>query len=152
MALTMALTLSALGQSATAGIGMRPTGAQGYLRQRDLVSAGRGVRAGRTAVTVGATAEPERPTHLDVASHTGYTKVVKVAISIPDDLFAEAEEMASRLGLNRSQLYVQAIRRLLGSQDDDPVTTKLDELAAELGSGSGAAVGRRLIEEGAWEW
>lgn len=77
---------------------------------------------------------------------------MKVAISIPDDLFVEAEQLASRLGLNRSQLYVQAIQRFLGSQDADPVTRKLDELAAQLSPGSTAAAGRRLIEGGAWEW
>jgi predicted transcriptional regulator len=86
------------------------------------------------------------------SGHTGYTQVMKVAISIPDDLFAEAEQLASRLGLNRSQLYVQAIQRFLGSQDADPVTRKLDELATPLGSDPGAAAGRRLIERGAWEW
>ena len=56
------------------------------------------------------------------------------------------------MGLNRSQLYAQAIQRFLKSQDPDPVTAKLDELAGEFGSGAGAAAGRRLIERGAWEW
>jgi hypothetical protein len=84
--------------------------------------------------------------------HTRYTWAMKVAISIPDDLFAEADQVASRLGLNRSQLYVQAIQRFLSSQDADPVTKKLDELATQLSSGFGTAAGRRLIEGGAWEW
>jgi len=77
---------------------------------------------------------------------------MKVAISIADNLFAEAEQVAARLGLNRSQLYAQAIQRFLKSQDPDPVTAKLDELAGEFGSGAGAGAGRRLIERGAWEW
>jgi predicted transcriptional regulator len=84
--------------------------------------------------------------------HTGYTSAMKVAVSLPDDLFVEADKVASRLGLNRSQLYARAIRRFLSSQDADPVTSKLDELATELSSDSGAAAGRRLIEGGAWEW
>jgi predicted transcriptional regulator len=77
---------------------------------------------------------------------------MKVAISIADDLFAEAEQVATRLGLNRSQLYALAIQEFLGSRDADPVTNKLDELADELGPTSGVAAGRRLIEQGAWEW
>jgi predicted transcriptional regulator len=77
---------------------------------------------------------------------------MKVAISIADDLFAEAEQAASRLGLNRSQLYARAIQQFLESRNADPVTNKLDELADELGSTSGVAAGRRLIEQGAWEW
>jgi DNA-binding CsgD family transcriptional regulator len=84
--------------------------------------------------------------------HTGYTTAMKVAISLPDALFVEADKVASRLGLNRSQLYARAIQRFLSSQDADPVTSKLDELATPLGSDSGAAAGRRLIEGGAWEW
>lgn len=77
---------------------------------------------------------------------------MKIAVSIAEDLFAEAEQMASRLGLNRSQLYAQAIRQFLESHGIDPVTGKLDELADELGSTSGVAAGRMLIEQGAWEW
>ncbi len=74
---------------------------------------------------------------------------MKVAISIADDLFAEAEQVATQLGLNRSQLYARAIQQFLESRDADPVTNKLDELADELGSTSGVAAGRRLIESGA---
>lgn len=77
---------------------------------------------------------------------------MKIAISIADDLFAEADEVASRLGLNRSQLYARAIRQFLASQEADPVTAKLDELADEFDGRAGAEAGRRLIEGGAWEW
>lgn len=77
---------------------------------------------------------------------------MKIAISIADDLFAEAEQVASRLGLNRSQLYARAIQRFLESQGADPVTKKLDALAGEFSAGPGAELGRRLIEKGAWEW
>ena len=34
---------------------------------------------------------------------------MKTAISIPDDVFAEAEETAQRLGVSRSGLYTRAI-------------------------------------------
>lgn len=77
---------------------------------------------------------------------------MKVAVSVPDDLFERADAMASRLGLNRSQLYARAIEAFLATQGEDPVTRKLDELADELAAGSGAGTGRRLIDHGAWEW
>jgi hypothetical protein len=77
---------------------------------------------------------------------------MKVAVSLPDGLFAEAEAAASRLGMNRSQFYAHAIQRFLASQPPDAVTRKLDELAEELGSMAGAEAGRRLVEQGSWEW
>lgn len=77
---------------------------------------------------------------------------MKVAVSVPDELFERADETASRLGLNRSQLYTRAIQEFLDAQGEDPVTKRLDELLDELGTGPGAGVGRRLIDRGAWEW
>lgn len=77
---------------------------------------------------------------------------MKVAVSVPDELFERADETASRLGLNRSQLYTRAIQEFLDAQGEDPVTKRLDELASELDPGPGADIGRRLIDHGAWEW
>ena len=78
---------------------------------------------------------------------------MKVAVSVPDELFQRADEAASRLGLNRSQLYTRAIEEFLLAQGEvDPVTRRLDELADELDTGFATSAGRRLIEQGAWEW
>ena len=77
---------------------------------------------------------------------------MKVAVSLPDSLSERADDMASRLGLNRSQLFATAIEQYLGERGDDPVTSKLDELAEEFGEAPGETVGRRLIDSGAWEW
>lgn len=38
--------------------------------------------------------------------------VVKIAVSIPDDVFAAAEAEARRRGMNRSALYTEALRQL----------------------------------------
>jgi len=88
-------------------------------------------------------------------SSCGYYQLywgMKVAVFVPDDLFERADEVASRLGLNRSQLYTRAIQEFLDTQGEDPVTQRLDELADELGTGPGAGMGRRLIDHGVWEW
>ncbi len=77
---------------------------------------------------------------------------MKVAVSIPAGLFERADESAARLGLNRSQLYARAIEEFLRSEGNDPVTARLDEIADELNSNQGAALARRLIDVGAWEW
>lgn len=48
----------------------------------------------------------------------GYTRpVVKVAVSIPDDVFDAAEDEARRRGVNRSALYAEALRQLTMSRE-----------------------------------
>ncbi|MDE0267727.1 MAG: hypothetical protein OXI96_01640 [Acidimicrobiaceae bacterium] len=51
---------------------------------------------------------------------------MKVAISIPDPLFAEAERLAQRQKLSRSQLYTQALELLVSQQDDSEITRQLN--------------------------
>lgn len=77
---------------------------------------------------------------------------MKIAISIPDELFERAERMAARRQMNRSQLYARAVEKYLIAEAADPVTARLDELADEMSNADGAGWGRRLIETGAWEW
>lgn len=60
--------------------------------------------------------------------HTCYTAGMKTAISIPDDLFREAEMAAKKQGLNRSQLFARALREFLARQKDDGVTAQLDRV------------------------
>ena len=44
---------------------------------------------------------------------TGYTPIVKTAISIPDDLFREVEACSRRLKVSRSRLFATAAREYL---------------------------------------
>ena len=89
-----------------------------------------------------------------IDGNTGYTRWVKIAVSLPDELFARADDAASRLGLSRSQVYARALEEFLDThgEQDDPVTVKLNELADQQEPTPGAAAGRRLIETGQWEW
>ncbi len=59
---------------------------------------------------------------------------MKIAVSIPDPLFAEAERLARRRKLSRSQLYAQALEMLVGSADDGDITRRLDEVYRDLDS------------------
>jgi metal-responsive CopG/Arc/MetJ family transcriptional regulator len=53
---------------------------------------------------------------------------MKTAISIPDEVFDAAEEMARRLGMSRSQLYVTALREYLETHRNRGVTNRLDQV------------------------
>ena len=56
---------------------------------------------------------------------------MKTAISIPDRVFHAADELAKRMGLSRSELYVRAISALLDRHRDDLITARLNETYAE---------------------
>jgi metal-responsive CopG/Arc/MetJ family transcriptional regulator len=53
---------------------------------------------------------------------------MKTAISIPDEVFDAADEMAKRLGMSRSQLYVTALREYLDAHRSRGVTAQLDHI------------------------
>ena len=55
-----------------------------------------------------------------------YTYSMKTAISIPDNLFNEADTTAKQLGLARSQLYVKAIKEFIEHHNKDRVMEKLN--------------------------
>ncbi len=57
---------------------------------------------------------------------------MKTAISIPDDLFADAERLARELKKSRSRLYGDAMREYLDRHSSERVTETLDALCAEL--------------------
>lgn len=56
---------------------------------------------------------------------------MKTAISLPDPLFAEAEQAAKRLRMSRSKLYATAIAQYLKERRSLGVTERLDEVYAE---------------------
>jgi len=53
---------------------------------------------------------------------------MKTAISIPDDLFVRAEQLAARLGVSRSELYVSAIREYVAAHQNDDVIERLNAI------------------------
>jgi predicted transcriptional regulator len=79
---------------------------------------------------------------------------VKIAVSVPDELFERADEYAGRLGVSRSQVYARALEEYLEAHDagHDPVTVRLDELADATGPALTPAAARRLVDTGQWEW
>ena len=58
-------------------------------------------------------------------------KTLKTAISIPEAIFAEVEEAAKRLGMNRSQLFTTAVAEFLVRHREDKITEKLNEVYSD---------------------
>ena len=53
---------------------------------------------------------------------------MKTAISIPDRIFDEAEGLASRLGISRSQLYATAVAEYTKQHKTVNITEKLNKV------------------------
>jgi metal-responsive CopG/Arc/MetJ family transcriptional regulator len=53
---------------------------------------------------------------------------MKTAVSIPDEVFTEAEELRRQLEKSRSELYSNALREYLARHGSDSVTEALDEI------------------------
>jgi antitoxin MazE6 len=57
---------------------------------------------------------------------------MKTAISVPDQVFQEAEQLAQRLAKSRSQLYTEALVEYLTRHDPDTVTERLNEVLGSV--------------------
>lgn len=55
---------------------------------------------------------------------------MKIAISVPDDVFEAGEHLARQLGLSRSQLYADALSSYVSERGAAAVTAKLDAIYA----------------------
>lgn len=78
---------------------------------------------------------------------------MKTAISLPDEVFEAAEELAEELGVSRSQLYSRAVAGYVAQHRDEAVTAKLNEIyAATPGSIDPALQEMQAlsVEQGDW--
>jgi metal-responsive CopG/Arc/MetJ family transcriptional regulator len=78
---------------------------------------------------------------------------MKVAISIPDELFESAETLGKRLGVTRSRLYATALADYLAKHRGRKTTERLDAVyAAEQGrvDPSVRRAQRRSLEPETW--
>ena len=60
---------------------------------------------------------------------------MKTEISLPDELFLSANELAERQGMSRSELYATAVSEYLAKHRDEDVTSKLNAAFADETSG-----------------
>lgn len=78
---------------------------------------------------------------------------MKVALSIPDDLFESAETLVKRMGVTRSRLYATALADYVTKHRGRKTTERLDAVYgadAERLDPVVRRVQRRSLEPGAW--
>ena len=78
---------------------------------------------------------------------------MKTAVSIPDDLFRKADELAGRMGKSRSEVYRDALADYVSRRDPGAITRALDEIADELSADERAlttAAARRTLAQSEW--
>ena len=78
---------------------------------------------------------------------------MKVALSIPDDLFESAETLSKRLGVSRSRLYATALADYVARHRGRKTTERLDAVyAGEPGHVDPAVrrAQRRSLESDPW--
>lgn len=81
-----------------------------------------------------------------------YTRGMKTAVSIPDDLFARADRLARRAGKSRSRVYSEALREYLARHAANEVTAALNRVCDALGPGDSfpVAASRRTLARVEW--
>jgi metal-responsive CopG/Arc/MetJ family transcriptional regulator len=59
---------------------------------------------------------------------------MKAAVSIPDDVFTEADQLARHLKTSRSGLYSRALREFLARHAPDQVTEAMNRVCDDQGA------------------
>jgi metal-responsive CopG/Arc/MetJ family transcriptional regulator len=78
---------------------------------------------------------------------------MKTAVSIPNDIFEEAERLARRMKKSRSQLFSNALSEYVARHAPDPVTEAMDQACAEIGPEPDpfvATASRRILARSEW--
>jgi len=84
---------------------------------------------------------------------SGHTAGMKVAVSIPDEVFAEAESLAKQLKASRSEIYSRALGEFLGRHAPDRVTDSMNQVIAAVGEKSdpfSKRAARRVFQRVEW--
>ncbi len=78
---------------------------------------------------------------------------MKAAISIPDDLFKNADRLAGRMGTSRSRLYTRAIAEFVARHDADHITQAMNAVIDQVGGNDNEFVkqaARRTLQGTEW--
>jgi predicted transcriptional regulator len=78
---------------------------------------------------------------------------MKTAVSIPDDLFGKAEELAHKTGKSRSQVYREALSEYLLRRDSAALTSAMDEALSSIDQTPDPwliEAGRRALDRSEW--
>jgi metal-responsive CopG/Arc/MetJ family transcriptional regulator len=78
---------------------------------------------------------------------------MKTAVSVPNDVFEKAEELARRTKKSRSRLFSDALREYVARHAPDQVTEAMDRVCEEIGDQSDkfvSSAARRILERAEW--
>jgi len=78
---------------------------------------------------------------------------MKTAVSIPDEVFRGAEQIARRTGKSRSEIYAEALREYVARHEPELVTEAMNRVYAEVGGSSdefAASASRLILERTTW--
>jgi metal-responsive CopG/Arc/MetJ family transcriptional regulator len=78
---------------------------------------------------------------------------MKIAVSVPQDVFERAERLARREGRSRSDVYSAAVREYVARHAPDEIVDALDRVVAEVGTELDpfvAAATRRTLTSSEW--
>jgi predicted transcriptional regulator len=78
---------------------------------------------------------------------------MKTAVSIPDDVFQQAEQLARRTEMSRSALYARALAEYVARHTPDQITDDMNRVCDELGLGMGpftSGATLRILERSEW--
>lgn len=71
---------------------------------------------------------------------------MKVAISIPDDVFEAAEKASARMRVPRSRFYAEAVRAYAKAHSGEEIIRRLNDIYSREGSGLEAEVEGASLE------
>jgi metal-responsive CopG/Arc/MetJ family transcriptional regulator len=78
---------------------------------------------------------------------------MKTAISIPDEIFNDAERLARRLKQSRSEVYSRALAEYVARHAPDKVTEEMDKVLEEVAEPADefvATAARRALRRTEW--
>jgi metal-responsive CopG/Arc/MetJ family transcriptional regulator len=78
---------------------------------------------------------------------------MKIAVSVPDHIFDEAEQLARRMKRSRSEVYSRALAEYVARHAPDRVTEAMDRALAEIGDPTEQfvrAASRRVLKRSDW--
>lgn len=80
---------------------------------------------------------------------------MKTAVSVPNDVFHKAEQLARAAGRSRSEVYSAALREYVARHDPDELTDAINRAMTELGDAAAPhefvrEAGRRILEGSEW--
>jgi metal-responsive CopG/Arc/MetJ family transcriptional regulator len=78
---------------------------------------------------------------------------VKITISIPDEVFKQAERLARRTKKSRSRLFSEALQEYVTRHAPEPITEAMDRVCAEVAHAEDTFVSsatRRVLKRSEW--